>query len=72
MQKEIVLTICPVCGGDIERRIEDWHSSFDGKPYTVPALTFYVCLDCGEQVFSQQAVKKIRTYSPAYELEVLA
>jgi YgiT-type zinc finger domain-containing protein len=38
--------------------------TFRGKPYTVPNLTFHECPNCGEQVYSPEAIDKIEAHRP--------
>lgn len=72
MLKDLILTVCPVCGGEIESVVEDWAGEFEGTQYIVPTLEYYLCLDCNERVYPRAAVQKIRAYSPAYQLEIVA
>ena len=61
------ITHCPTCGSDqIQQICRDWTSTYQGKSYVVPALTFFECPVCGERVFERDAVAKMRVYSPAY------
>jgi YgiT-type zinc finger domain-containing protein len=61
------ITHCPTCGSDqIKQVCRDWTSTYQGRSYVVPALTFYECPVCGERVFEREAMAKIRVYSPAY------
>lgn len=63
----LTITICPTCNSDKIKPVRcNWSSAFQGIKYTVPELEFYECPDCGERVFDQQAMSKIRDYSPAY------
>ena len=61
------ITICPTCGsGNLKKVCRDWTSTVKGKTYTVPALEFYECPDCGEKIFDGEAMRKIEAYSPSY------
>ena len=57
---------CPTCGS---RRIKlvrrDWQDSAAGETYTVRGLEFHECPDCGEKLYSPEAMRKIEAVSPA-------
>jgi hypothetical protein len=40
---------------------------YRGKPYTVPALEFHECPQCGEKLYSPEAMREIEAVSPAYK-----
>jgi YgiT-type zinc finger domain-containing protein len=62
MTRETILKIasCPTCGS---RRITKVRRSvtgtFRGRKYTVPDLNFFECPDCGEKVYSREALREI-------------
>lgn len=60
------ITVCPVCGGRVEKVNQDWVGYFMGQPYVVHNLDYYVCQECNEQIFPHEAINKIQTCSPAY------
>jgi len=61
------ITSCPSCGSkNIKQVCRDWTEQFQGTAYTVPALEFRECLDCGEKVYDRQAMQKIEAHSPAF------
>jgi YgiT-type zinc finger domain-containing protein len=61
------ITLCPTCGSDkINKVRRNWTGKFRGKTYTVPALEFYECPNCGERIYDPQAVRKIEAHSPAF------
>ena len=63
----IKITKCPTCGsGKIKKVRRDWKGSYRGQIYVVPALEFYDCPDCGEEVYDRDAMRKIEAHSPAY------
>jgi YgiT-type zinc finger domain-containing protein len=63
----VKITQCPTCGSNNIKKVHcDWTSTYCGKKYTVPALEYYCCPDCGEEVYDRYAVRKIQAYSPAY------
>ena len=63
----IQITVCPSCGGgNIKKVKQDWNGEFRGKPYTVPALEFYECPDCGERIYDREAMRKLEVHSPAF------
>ena len=56
---------CPSCGSKNLKRIrKDWKSTGLKKNYNVPSLDYYVCPDCGEELFDQAAMNRIESYSP--------
>ena len=63
----IQITICPSCGSDRIKRVQqDWTSKFQSQSYAVPSLEFYECPDCGERIYDRQAMRRIEAYSPAF------
>ncbi len=59
-------TICPTCGSKKIKRVRRKITrEYKGEKYSVPAVQFHECPDCGERVFSPDAVRKILSYSPA-------
>lgn len=58
---------CPTCGScDIRKVRRKWIGESQGKKYTVPALEYYICPNCGEKVYGPQAIRKIEAYSPTF------
>ncbi len=63
----IKITICPTCGSDKIRKVQrDWTDEFQGQSYTVPALEFYECPNCGERIYDREAMRRIEACSPAF------
>jgi YgiT-type zinc finger domain-containing protein len=61
------ITHCPTCGSDrIEKVQRTLTGEFRGQPYSVPALEFYECPDCGERVYDRDAMRQIEAHSPAF------
>jgi YgiT-type zinc finger domain-containing protein len=61
-------TVCPTCGSDKIKPVKkDQTREFEGQVYTVPDLEFHECPNCGEEVYSPEAVRKIQAHSPAYK-----
>jgi len=61
------ITTCPSCGsGRIRRVRRKWTGEYRGVRYTVPALEYHECPDCGERVYDRQAMRKIEAHSPAF------
>lgn len=61
------ITTCPTCGSNKIKKVKrDWTDDFQGESYTVPALEFHECPDCGERLYDRDAMRKIESYSPAY------
>ena len=56
---------CPTCGSKRIQRVKRSLSlSAQGKRFTVPAVVFHECPNCGEQVFSPEAMDKIAAHRP--------
>ena len=63
----IKIVTCPTCGSKRIKKVRrDLPREFQGKSYTVPALEFHECPDCGERVYDREAMRKIQAHSPAY------
>lgn len=61
------ITQCPTCGSNkIAKVCRDFTETVNGQTYTVPALEFYECPNCGEQLYDREAMRKIEAYSPSY------
>ena len=61
----IDLKTCPSCGSRRIRRVRKTVTRKSrGRSYTVPNLTFHECPDCGEQVYSPEAMEKIEAHRP--------
>ncbi|MCX6029463.1 MAG: YgiT-type zinc finger protein [Chloroflexi bacterium] len=61
------ITICPTCGSDKIKKVQrDLAREFQGQSYTVPALEFYECPNCGERFYDREAVQKMQACSPAF------
>ena len=58
------ITVCPNCGEtEIARIRGKWTS---GKGYEISDLEYFACPDCGEKVYTPQAMRRIEQVSPAY------
>ena len=67
MNNKLQIKTCPTCGSEtIKRVVRDVIRKYKGQTYTVPAVTFYDCPNCGEKVFDREAMLKIEAHSPAY------
>jgi YgiT-type zinc finger domain-containing protein len=67
MNGKLFIKTCPTCGSDkIQLVVKDIIRKYKGKTYTVPAVEFYECSNCGEKVYDRAAIQKIEAYSPAY------
>jgi YgiT-type zinc finger domain-containing protein len=63
----IKVTKCPTCGsGRIRKVRRNWKGTYRRQTYVVPALEFYECPDCGEEVYDRDAMRRIEAHSPAY------
>ena len=61
------ITICPTCDSKkIKKVCRDLTETVNGQTYTVPALEFYECPNCGEELYDREAMQKIEAYSPSY------
>ncbi len=68
---KLEITICPTCGSDRIKKVKrDLKRTFKGVSYTVPALEFHECPNCGEKLFDRGAMRKIEAHSPAYQKAV--
>jgi YgiT-type zinc finger domain-containing protein len=56
---------CPMCGSARIKRVRRTLSRiYRGRPYRVPNVQFHECPDCGEQLFSPEAVDRIQSCRP--------
>jgi YgiT-type zinc finger domain-containing protein len=63
----VEITVCPSCGSNKIKRVRrNWTDEFEGKSYTIPALAFYECPACQEQLFDREAMRRIEAISPAF------
>ncbi len=63
----IRIKVCPTCGSKkIKKVCRNTTRRCRGKAYTVPALQFHECPDCGEKVYDREAMRKIEAHSPAF------
>jgi YgiT-type zinc finger domain-containing protein len=61
------ITHCPSCGSaKIKRVRRKWSGQCRGRPYSVNSLEYHECPDCGEKVYSPQAMRAIEAVSPAF------
>lgn len=66
MNIKLEIKTCPTCGSrEIKRVKKGWRGEYQGKVYSVPSLSFYECLDCGEKVYDRDAMHRIEEKSPA-------
>lgn len=62
------IEICPACESKRIKKVRrNWTGSFKGMKYTVPALQYYECPDCGERVYDREAMRQIEVHSPAFD-----
>ena len=70
MNDKFQIKTCPTCGSKkIQRVVKDITRKYQGQTYTVPAVEFYECSNCGEKVYDKVAIQKIEEHSPAYHPE---
>jgi YgiT-type zinc finger domain-containing protein len=56
---------CPTCGsGQIKKGKKDLRGEYQSKKYSVPSLSFYECLNCGEKVYDREVIRRIEEKSP--------
>ncbi len=56
---------CPTCGSNAIKRVtRDLVRDAVGAPYTVPAVTFHECPDCGEKLFDPDAMRTLERHRP--------
>ncbi|MCL4197455.1 MAG: YgiT-type zinc finger protein [Phycisphaerales bacterium] len=61
----IELKTCPTCGSSRIRRVRRTVTRTSrGREFKVPNLVFYECPDCGEQVYSPEAMERIESCRP--------
>jgi YgiT-type zinc finger domain-containing protein len=54
---------CPTCGSSRVRTVcNDYHTVVRGEEVIVPNLEREECLDCGEVLFSPEAMRRIESY----------
>ena len=67
MTNKLIIKTCPTCGSDkIQLVVKDVTRKYKDQSYTVPAVEFYECSNCGEKVYDRVAIQQIEAYSPAY------
>ena len=60
------LSVCPTCGKKNLKKVRRIVSGTrHGKRYSVPAVEFYECPDCGERVYDPTAMRQIEQRSHA-------
>ena len=70
MSDKFLIKTCPTCGSKkIKLVVNDIIRKFEGQTYTVPAVEYYECSNCGEKVYDRVAIRRIQDYSPAYYQE---
>ena len=70
MNNTFLIKTCPTCTSDqIQIVTKDIVRKYKDQTYTVPAVEFYECANCGEKVYDKLAMRKIEAYSPAYRHE---
>ena len=67
MSTTLIIKTCPTCASDkIQLVVKDVIRKYKGRAYTVPAVEFYECPNCGEKVYDKAAIQKIEAHSPAF------
>ena len=58
------LSVCPNCGKKNLKKVRKTVSGTrQGKPYSAPAVEFYECPGCGEQIYDPAAIQRIEQHS---------
>ncbi len=65
------MTICPVCGGKLNRVKKNWKGEHKGQKYIVPELVYYACTQCHEKILPREAMRRIEEYSPAFQVKIV-
>jgi len=56
---------CPTCGSTRLKRVRRGvRRTVGGEKYIVPAVEFHECPDCGEKLYSRQAMQKVESFRP--------
>ena len=67
MAKLIKIKTCPTCGSNRIKLVHrNWRGEHKGHAYSVRALEYYECPDCGEKIYDREAMRKIEACSPAF------
>lgn len=67
MHSKLYIKTCPTCGSDKIQLVEkEIIRKYKDLTYTVPAVEFYICSNCGEKIYDREAIRKIEEHSPAY------
>ena len=60
----IKLSVCPSCSSRKLKKVRKTVSGTrQGKRYSVPAVEFYECPDCGERIYDPTAMRQIEQRS---------
>ena len=63
----IKLGVCPNCyGKNLKKVRKTVTGTREGKRYSIPAVEFYECPDCGEKVYDPAAMRQIEQRSHAH------
>ncbi len=60
--KDMKLGVCPICGGKTVSKNVDLTESIKGKIMIIKNVKAEVCSQCGERLYSEDAMKKIDTF----------
>lgn len=50
---------CPICGGQVQERLDDFRHVYRGVPVRLTDIPYQVCLDCGEELIDSRYGKII-------------
>ena len=58
---------CPSCGSENIKKVRrKWTGEHRGQKYSIEKLDFFECPECGERVYSPEAMRRIEHASPAF------
>lgn len=49
---------CPICGGNLGRKVTDETFTYKGKTKTIPDYVTYACKQCGESIVDPKTLKE--------------
>lgn len=59
---------CPICGGQVEERLEDFCYAYSGTPITLTEIPHQVCANCGEALVDSRYGRLIEESIDQYRL----
>ena len=66
LMTRLKLSVCPTCGKKNLKKVRRTvNVTRHGKRFSVPAVEFYECSDCGERIYDPTAMRQIEERSQA-------